>query len=520
MSFQTKTLHLHTRHISVFNVSLKRPKSGGPDPRSETFVMARGVRITDDKGFKMSHLFRLAGASALALFAAAPAFAQETIRGQGATLPAGLYADWFNPGPNAAFSYSYNAALIRPSGGSIPANTGSGAGKASFENHMFNNNTWFPGGSGTPAQPLPSDVTTAQKEDIQFAGSDAILTTADLDTYNAARWGDPIQVPSVGTPVTLAFNKASLTLKKKGPTGLVDGDGKQVVGKILYLSRASYCGIFTGGISRWNDPLIVRDNGKAPSNQEIKVVVRSDSSGTTEIFSRHLDTVCDGSAAAGGFSFPSTNSTDPSQPTGKTTIAWSDLIPSGRLIPAAGSGGVSTAIANNAFAIGYVSPDYTDLIATPAAGAGSPAPSTANLQNQFDIDNGTFKNYKRSASWSNVDSAMRSMTPPAVTDSALVWGQKLAILDPVVNNPTQKNAYPIVGFTFLNFYTCYPNSKIAGVKSFAEYVFSKKSGAKARAGGFTPLSTSFRNAVNARLFATGTSPRGLSKGKISGYCSL
>ena len=472
----------------------------------------------------MSNRLRIAGASALALvaagFAATPALAQQTIRGQGATLPAGLYADWFNPGPNAAFSYSYNAPLVRSGGGSISANTGSGAGKAAFESHMFNNNTWFPGGSGTPAQPLPSDVTTAQKEDIQFAGSDAILTTADLDTYNAARWGDPIQVPAVGTPVTLAFNKASLSLKKKGPTGLVDADGNQATGKILYLSRASYCGIFTGGISRWNDPLIVRDNGKAVSNQEIKVVVRSDSSGTTEIFSRHLDTVCDGSAAAGGFSFPATNTSNPSQPTGKTTIAWTDLIPSGRLIAAAGSGGVSTAVANNPYSIGYVSPDYTNLIASPAAGSGSPAPATANLQNQYDIDNGTYKNYKRSARWLNVQNAMREMTPPAVTDSALVWGQKLAILDPEVNNPSSKNAYPIVGFTFLNFYTCYPKNKFDGVKSFVDYAFSNKSQNKALAGGFTPLSKPFKQAVQQRLFATGSSPRGLTKGKVSGYCSL
>jgi phosphate transport system substrate-binding protein len=471
----------------------------------------------------MTHLNKVVGASALAIFAAVgfagSASAQETIRGQGATLPAGLYADWFaNPGPNADYAFSYNAPLVRRSGGTIPANTGSGAGKAAFASHTFNNNTWTVGGT---TQPLPSDVTTAQKEDIQFAGSDAILTTTDLANYNSARWGDPIQVPSVGTPVTLAFNKSGIALKRKGATGLVSSNGKQDTNKVLYLSRASYCGIFTGGITRWDDALITRDNGRVVAKEEIKVVVRSDSSGTTEIFSRHLDTVCDGSEAAGGFTFPATNTADPNTPTGRTTITWSSLITEpGRLIAAAGSGGVSTAVANNRYSIGYVSPDYTDIVANPAPGAGSPPPATANLQNQADIDKGKNNNFDHSASFKNVRSAQNGIEAPLLTDSAIVWGQKLALLDTRANNPTAGTAYPIVGYTFMNFYTCYPKAKGKGVIAFAKYLVSGEAADKAIAAGFAPLAGDIRAAVSGRLLAKGSSPRGVTAGKVNGYCSL
>lgn len=475
----------------------------------------------------MRHLSRLAGVSALALFsvvglAGAPAHAQKLVRGQGATLPAGLYVDWFNPPLRNGYDYTYNAPLPRPGGGSIPANTGSGAGKAAFESHTFNNNTWFPGGPGTPAQPLPSDIKTKVKEDIQFAGSDAILTTLDLDNYNLARWGDPIQVPSVGTPVTLAFNKASLTLTRRGPTGVANVDtGAQSNGDVLYLSRASYCGIFTGQITNWNHPRIVADNGVAPSNQPIKIVVRSDGSGTTEIFSRHLDTVCDGSADAGGYTFIATNTSDPSTPTGRTTIPWADFISPSRLIFAAGSGGVSTQVAANDFAIGYVSPDYTDLVETPAPGSGVPAPATANLQNQSDINRGRNNVYKHSATWTNVRTGQAGVALPSVNDSALLWGQKLAITDPLANNPVAGDAYPIVGFTFLDFYTCYPKNRVVAVQSFVNYFTGNGTAdIEAQRAGFAPLSAKLKGRVRDRLTATGSSPRGLTEGPVASYCSL
>ena len=475
------------------------------------------------------------GASALAMAAAlcavaSGAAAQEAIRGQGATLPAGLYADWFNPSPVSNFTFSYNAARA-----GTAALTGSGAGKNSFTSHSFNN--------------ARTDF------DVQYAGSDAILTSTDIANYDAsvggaastrARWGDAIQLPSVGTPVTIAYNQGSLNLSRQGATGVVASDGSQSSGSALFLSRASYCGIFTGGITNWNDSRLRADNNNVSpaGNQPIRVVVRADSSGTTEIFTRHLDTVCDGSAAAGGFSFPDTRraadqsnaAVSPPGRTGGTTdtlsdnfINWDAIItPASRLIRASGSAGVSQAVASNAYSIGYVSPDYTNLVSPAAPGTGSPAPATALLQNQNDINNSR-ANFGKSAAYINVEAAQSSIVAPSNTDTALQWGQKLNLRQggttPTAtderNNPTGRNAYPINGFTFLNFYTCYPSEKRTGVRSFIiNYIAAGSGDDKAKAAGFAPLGATLKDALRARAQGSGTSPRGIVIGPISGYCTL
>jgi phosphate transport system substrate-binding protein len=467
----------------------------------------------------MRPLMTMTGVSALALaslLGGGAANAQNVeIRGQGATLPAGLYAAWFSPSFENGFAFTYNAPLELKGGGTVAARTGSGAGKGAFEAHVFN------AGLTPEGAPLPSDISKAQRENISFGGSDAILTDADLDQYDEARWGEPIQVPSVGTPVTIAYNKAGLKRKRRGPTGVPGAKGSQKKGAIIYLSRASYCGIFTGEIATWNHPRIVADNGGAPSNQPIKVVVRSESSGTTEIFTRHLDTVCDGSQAAGGYTFPDTRpeGSGPNDPaTGVTTFDWASLIPADRLILAAGSSGVSQAIANNKFAVGYVSPDYTNIVANPASGAGAPLPVPANLQNQFDIDNGVDPaEGGHSASWKNVKLAQQNIDAPELSDSALVWGRKLNLLDPQSNNPTAREAYPINGFTFLNFYTCYPKSRVDGVKALIAYYANPSTTSdadlKAKAANFAPLGKGMKKAIRDKT----DSIRG---GKAQGVCTL
>jgi phosphate transport system substrate-binding protein len=68
-----------------------------------------------------------------------------------------------------------------------------------------------------------------------------------------------------------------------------------VVGvKDLKLSGPTLAGIFAGKIQRWDDPAVVKENpGVSLPKQVIRVVVRSDSSGTSKVFSEYL-------AAAGG----------------------------------------------------------------------------------------------------------------------------------------------------------------------------------------------------------------------------
>ena len=57
----------------------------------------------------------------------------------------------------------------------------------------------------------------------------------------------------------------------------------------LKLSREAYTAIFLGEITKWNDPKIAATNeGVELPDQEINVIVRSDSSGTTYNFTKHL----------------------------------------------------------------------------------------------------------------------------------------------------------------------------------------------------------------------------------------
>jgi phosphate transport system substrate-binding protein len=64
------------------------------------------------------------------------------------------------------------------------------------------------------------------------------------------------------------------------------------VGKGLKLSSEDVADIFLGRITKWNDPKLVRDNpGIKLPNQPIIVVHRSDGSGTTAIFTDYLSGV-------------------------------------------------------------------------------------------------------------------------------------------------------------------------------------------------------------------------------------
>ena len=182
----------------------------------------------------------LAALVATALLATAgAASAQSLVQGGGASLPAKLYkgsADSILP---ANFSYEV---------------TGSGTGKQAFlENRADLFKT-----TGT----------------VHFAGSDSVLTDAEIAAYAAnfaPTYGPLIQIPSVGTSVTVPFNSA---------------------GGNLDLSVTQLCGVFAGTITNWST---LDANRSGP----ITVVYRNEKSGTTELLTRFLASACSASDTAG-----------------------------------------------------------------------------------------------------------------------------------------------------------------------------------------------------------------------------
>lgn len=156
------------------------------------------------------------------------------VTGGGATLPAALYkgsADSILP---ASFSY---------------VGVGSGAGKAAF---LSNNAAPF-GTTGT----------------VHFTGSDSILKPSEISQYNSAfyaSYGPLIQLPSVGTAIAVSYKKSGISN--------------------LNLTSSQLCWALSGEAPTWGHLMGTADT------TPIRVVYRNNASGTSEILTRHLNSVC------------------------------------------------------------------------------------------------------------------------------------------------------------------------------------------------------------------------------------
>jgi phosphate transport system substrate-binding protein len=105
-----------------------------------------------------------------------------------------------------------------------------------------------------------------------FGGTDAFLKQEDFEAAVDARGCEPVHIPTVFGAVAVAFNVPGLdAMTLDGPT---------------------LAEIFLGSITKWNDPAIAALNaGVDLPDRDIVVVHRSDSSGTTSIFTTYLSDV-------------------------------------------------------------------------------------------------------------------------------------------------------------------------------------------------------------------------------------
>jgi PBP superfamily domain len=110
---------------------------------------------------------------------------------------------------------------------------------------------------------------------IDFAGSDSLLTKADYDAFP-----DLQMFPALAGAVVAVYNIPELSSSANSSDRLT-------------LSRQNIADIFKGEIIKWNDFRILKNNPSirdslARVTHDIKVVVRTDSSGTSEIFTTAL----------------------------------------------------------------------------------------------------------------------------------------------------------------------------------------------------------------------------------------
>ncbi len=221
------------------------------------------------------------------------------------------------------------------------------AGFAKSTDHSF---TYGGGGSGTGQKNSDAGV-----GDFWFSDS----------AYRAGTRTSIIHAPVVAAPIAVMHNLPS--------------------SRQLYLSPETVAGIFAGTIDRWNDPAIVKDNNRTVTeviyrkdkqgnaqldskgnprvlrtakknirytlpNKPIKVIYRSDSSGTSNNFTTYLNGVAKSIWTKAGNNVFST--AFPGDINAKDNI--------GRIVSASGSQGVASLAAKTKYSITYAEKSFAD----------------------------------------------------------------------------------------------------------------------------------------------------------------
>ncbi|MBS0339102.1 MAG: phosphate ABC transporter substrate-binding protein PstS [Proteobacteria bacterium] len=222
------------------------------------------------------HFLRLPALVLLVAFAPLGAWAQATsVSGTGATFPAQVYAEW-------ARQYTKDTGVAL---------------------------NYVPSGSSTGVKQIVARA-------VDFGATDVPLGQAELDKNQLFQF--PTLVGGVVPVVNLP--------------GVASG--------ALRLDAQVLAGIFSGDIARWNDKAIAALNpGLALPDTRIARVVRSDGSGTTEVFVQFLKQAAPAASAA-------------IEGQG-ATAKWP-----GTTMPAEGSSKLASAVKATPGAIGYVSSDY------------------------------------------------------------------------------------------------------------------------------------------------------------------
>jgi phosphate transport system substrate-binding protein len=282
--------------------------------------------------------------------------AQTKLSGAGATFPAPLYQRWIAEFGKANPGIQINYQAV-----------GSGTGITNFTQGI-----------------------------VDFGGSDAAMTDEQIAKVKQG----VVLVPATAGSIVLAYNLPGV--------------------ETLKLSREAYAGIFLGKITKWNDPTIAKANaGVKLPDTAITVCERSDGSGTTFVFTKHLSAI---------------NPDFKSQVGENTTVTW----PVG--VAGKGNDGVTALVKQTPGAIGYVEYGY----------AKNNKLSFAELENR----SGAFV----AATPESGAATLNATQFPA--DNLRAWP----------SDPDGKDAYPISTFTWLLLYKKYDKKEVLEpLKKFIAY---------------------------------------------------
>jgi len=293
-------------------------------------------------------------------------FADVKLQGSGASFPFPIYSKWFKD-----FSKQHSDVRV----------------------------DYQPKGSGGGIQDFTNDV-------VDFAGSDAAMDDTEISKVKHG----VVLLPVTAGEIVLSYN--------------VEGV------KDLKLPRDVYPEIFSGKITKWNDPKIVKANpGAKLPDKDITVVVRADSSGTTYVFTGHLAAIDKG--------FKDTVGQDKAP-------QWPQ---SSHFIKSPKNDGITATIKQTPGSIGYIEYGYAKLTGVPSA----------LLENKA----GKFI----AASAESGVAALASATFPA----GKLPGSDVPDLRAWIFDPAGEAAYPIATFTWLLFPEKLSKEKLDASLKLIEY---------------------------------------------------
>lgn len=447
----------------------------------------------------MTRTHLLGAASAVALsFASTVAFAQvqpTQIQGGGSTLAEFDYwhefATYNANSPVAPFNNSdATAAQSATPDDMLYWNAGSGTGQSAFLSNNLNADCLkVIAGDTACSSTTPGGANTAD-----YGASDATFSTSQIASWASSATGQSvagnlIQLPSMGVGISIPVVNSYITANGATTTHKAVAHG-------LVLTDNDLCGIFSGSITDWNGTSAFTTSAKPAAGQTnvpgaIKVIYRSDGSGTSFLLLNHLAAVCNSSNSAFPNATATTSGITPS--TTFLSVFTGSNAPNSNFIGEAQSNGVANTLSNLTpgttitSGISYLSPDFTTVDPNSDAVLSNGMKSALVVAG---VKNGSLPYIPTVTDVTNALNHVKQGTNTKAPANATQGANPSAFV-PLIQ--TTSLGYPIVGYTTFDFAQCYQNAAVG--QSIINYLTDHYQGSGAYAttinnNGFVTISTS------------------------------
>ncbi|CAL76737.1 hypothetical protein; putative signal peptide [Bradyrhizobium sp. ORS 278] len=381
------------------------------------------------------------------------------------------------------------------------------------------------GSSAVPYTDATRSITSyANYDGFHFIAGEAPVSAAEMTAWAAAgnlsKYGRLIQIPMGAAGVALMFggkdgNNNPLNMLQPVPSGGSSG---------LNLSRNALCGIYSGHITKWDNPILTALNGGVLGGGQITIYAST--GGMNYLLTSALASQCqfeigpnnetDPTLVSYAFPWTDRDAPCPNPPArGALSTNWptpltpqdqcgkTNALPAGMAIYQASLPGSEIA------ALTY--PPYAPgatLYGTPGSIAAVPlryinttiVSSTLkaiNIESEWDLATGSGQ--FQPPTWQGAEIAMAQAVPQlddATRLNPLAWS-----LAGQVPNPVLPGAYPISGFTWIEMYQCYANhangtNPFLWLRSWLDYLYgSDQAEAILRENGFVGMSPAWKEEI-------------------------